>query len=116
VKAPIKGILKKPPPPPANFNKLSPDPKETPVLLSPLVAIKTTLLPSSIIILCSIKVTINKEHLFATAYSLNFELVLYPLYTIILVNIAKELNLKRYIKPVLILIKWSCLYGPIGRC
>jgi hypothetical protein len=75
------------------------------VLLSPLIIIKLTLLPLPIIVLYSVKVTINKEHLFIIIYSLNFELIYYPLYTIILFNIVKELDLKSYIKLVLISTK-----------
>jgi hypothetical protein len=41
--APVKGILKKPPPPPlAEFVEVSPDLEETLVLSSPLVPIKST--------------------------------------------------------------------------
>jgi hypothetical protein len=114
--APRKGILKKPPPPsPAEFEELSPDPEETPVPSSPPVAVKSTPLPTPLVVLCAVEVTINKEHLFATAYTLDFGGVFVPGYTQILVNIGKELDLVRFAKPVQVPTKWACSYRPIGR-
>ena len=108
--APVKGILKKPPPPPADFAELSPDLEETPVPSSPPVAVKSTPLPPPCVVLCSVEVTVDKEHLFVTAYTLDFGVVYVPGYVTILVDIAKELDLKRYAKPVLIPTKWACSY------
>jgi hypothetical protein len=109
--APVKGILKKPPPPPlAEFVKVSPNLKETLMLSSPPVLVKSTPQPLPFIILYSIKVIVDKEHLFAIAYTLDFRAKHIPRYTTILVNIRKELDLTRYIKPILILTKWSCKY------
>jgi hypothetical protein len=110
--APVKGILKKPPPPPpAEFVELSPDPEETPVPSSPPVSVKSTPQPPSFVVLCSVEVTVDKEHLFATAYTLDFGAEHLPGYTTILVDIGKELDLTRYAKPVLIPTKWACGYG-----
>jgi hypothetical protein len=103
--APVKGILKKPPPPPADFAELSPDPEETLVPSSPLVIVKSTPLPPPCMVLYSIEVTVDKEHLFATTYTLDFGAAYVPKYTTILVDIAKELDLKRYAKPVLVPMK-----------
>jgi hypothetical protein len=110
--APVKGILKKPPPPPpAEFVEVSPDPEETPVLSSPPVPVKSTPQPPPFMVLCSVEVTVDKEHLFAIAYTLDFGIEHVPGYTTILVDIRKELDLTRYAKPVLIPTKWSCGYG-----
>jgi hypothetical protein len=112
VVAPVKGILKKPPPPPpAEFVEVSPDLEETLVLSSPLVPVKSTPQPPPFVVLYSIEVTVNKEHLFAIAYILDFGVKHVPRYTTILVNIRKELDLTRYTKLVLILTKWSYRYG-----
>ncbi|PMD26847.1 hypothetical protein NA56DRAFT_685133 [Hyaloscypha hepaticicola] len=109
--APVKGILKKPPPPsPTEFVKVSPDPEETPVLSSPLVPVKSTPQPPPFIVLYSIEVTVNKEYLFTTIYILDFGIEYIPGYITILVDIGKELDLTRYTKPVLIPTKWSCKY------
>jgi hypothetical protein len=63
-------------------------------------------------VLYSIKVTIDKEHLFTITYTLNYKVMYVFGYTTILVNIMKELDLKRYIKLVLILMKWASSYKP----
>jgi hypothetical protein len=110
VAAPVKGILKKPPPPSANFTELSPNLEETPMPSSPPVIVKSTPLPPPCVVLCSVEVTVDKEHLFAIAYTLDFGVVYVPRYTTILVNITKELDLKRYAKLVLIPTKWAYTY------
>jgi len=89
---------------------VSPDPEEIPVPSSPLVPVKSTPQSPPFVVLYSIEVTIDKEHLFATAYTLDFGVEHVPGYTTILVDIGKELDLTRYAKPVLIPIKWSCGY------
>jgi hypothetical protein len=109
--APVKGILKKPPPPPpAEFVEVSPDPEETPVPSSPPVPVKSIPQPPPFIVLYSIEITVDKEHLFVTTYTLDFGAEHVPGYTTILVDIGKELDLTRYAKPVLIPTKWSCRY------
>jgi hypothetical protein len=80
----VKGILKKPPPPPlANFGKLSPSLKlEEPLVPSSLlVIVKSTPLPPPCIVLYSIEVTINKEHLFTITYTLDFKVTYVFRYT-----------------------------------
>jgi hypothetical protein len=109
--APVKGILKKPPLPLAEFVELSPDLEETPVPSSPPVSVKSTPQPPPFIVLCSVEVTVDKEHLFATAYTLDFGAEHLLGYSTILVDIGKELDLTRYAKLVLIPTKWACGYG-----
>jgi hypothetical protein len=62
------------------------------------------------VVLYSIEVTVDKEHLFVITYMLDFGAKHVPGYTTILVDIRKELDLTRYVKLVLILMKWSCRY------
>jgi hypothetical protein len=85
------------------------------MLSSPPVIVKSTPLPPPYMVLYSIEVTIDKEHLFAIAYTLDFGITYIPRYTTILVNITKELDLKRYAKLVLVPMKWAYAYRAQNR-
>jgi hypothetical protein len=86
------------------------DLEETPVPSSPLVLVKSTPQPPPFVVLYFVEVIVDKEHLFAIAYTLDFGAKHVLGYTTILVDIRKELDLTRYAKLVLILTKWSCGY------
>ena len=71
---------------------------------------KSTPQPPPFVVLYIVEVTVDKEHLFAIAYTLDFGVKHVLGYITILVDIRKELDLTRYAKLVLIPTKWSCKY------